>query len=148
MAAASSSDGQALWIGLARVNWDRLLKELFRGGPLIPAVVADEVITGGFPARRSAQSPQQLEAWLALQIAVPSQRGPDLPDLDEGEAAKHSPGPCKHPARRCADRPRRSGRPWPQGLGCQLQVQPAVIAQMARARPFDPRQLGPCCPTA
>jgi len=82
-----------LLIGLARVTDRAWLKELFGEVLFIPRLVADEVITGGFPAEEAAASPQHW-SWLAPDLLDPSQPGLTGRDRDEGESGQHSPGPC------------------------------------------------------
>jgi len=70
MAAVVISDASPL-IGLARVNGIGWLKELFVE-VLIPAVVADEVITGGFPAEEARITAALEAGWLQIAGPIPS----------------------------------------------------------------------------
>ena len=132
MAAVVISDASPL-IGLARVNGIGWLKELF-GEVLIPKVVADEVITGGFPAEEARITAALEAGW--LQIAGPIPAGPDLPDLDEGEAASIRLA-LAHPGPALLLIDERSGRAVAQGLGLSIAGTAAVIG-MARARHLIP----------
>ncbi|MFY8148172.1 MAG: DUF3368 domain-containing protein [Prochlorococcaceae cyanobacterium] len=119
MAAIVISDASPL-IGLARVNGIGWLQVLCQE-VVIPAVVADEVLTGVFP----------LEAgWLRIATTIPA--APSLPDLDEEEAAGirlalAAPGP----AMLLIDE--RAGRAVAQELGLTIAGTAAVIG-MARQR--------------
>ena len=132
MAAVVISDASPL-IGLARVNGIGWLKELF-GEVLIPKVVADEVITGGFPAEEARITAALEAGW--LQIAGPIPAGPELPDLDEGEAASIRLA-LAHPGPALLLIDERSGRAVAQGLGLSIAGTAAVIG-MARARHLIP----------
>jgi predicted nucleic acid-binding protein len=126
MAAVVISDASPL-IGLARVNGIGWLRELFKE-VLIPQVVADEVLTGGFPAEEERISAALEAGWLSIVSTIPD--GPELPDLDEGEAASirlalAEPGP----ALLLIDE--RSGRAIAQELGLSIAGTAAVIG-MAR----------------
>ena len=132
MAGVVISDASPL-IGLARVNGIGWLKELF-GEVLIPKVVADEVITGGFPAEEARITAALEAGW--LQIAGPIPAGPDLPDLDEGEAASIRLA-LAHPGPALLLIDERSGRAVAQGLGLSIAGTAAVIG-MARARHLIP----------
>ncbi|MCP9915885.1 DUF3368 domain-containing protein [Cyanobium sp. ATX 6F1] len=132
MAAVVISDASPL-IGLARVNGIGWLKELF-GEVLIPEVVAAEVITGGFPAEEARITAALEAGW--LQIAGPIPDGPDLPDLDEGEAASIRLA-LAHPGPALLLIDERSGRAVAQGLGLSMAGTAAVIG-MARARHLIP----------
>ena len=120
-------------IGLARVNGIGWLKELFKE-VLIPEVVADEVLTGGFPAEEEHITAALEAGWLRIVSTIPD--GPELPDLDEGEAASirlalAEPGP----ALLLIDE--RSGRAIAQELGLSIAGTAAVIG-MARQRNVIP----------
>jgi predicted nucleic acid-binding protein len=132
MAAVVISDASPL-IGLARVNGVGWLRELF-GEVLIPAVVADEVITGGFPAEEARITAALEAGW--LQIAGPIPAGPDLPDLDEGEAASIRLA-LAHPGPALLLIDERSGRAVAQGLGLSIAGTAAVIG-MSRQRDLIP----------
>ncbi|TWB89034.1 putative nucleic acid-binding protein [Synechococcus sp. Ace-Pa] len=132
MAGVVISDASPL-IGLARVNGIGWLKELF-GEVLIPKVVADEVITGGFPAEEARITAALEAGW--LQIAGPIPAGPELPDLDEGEAASIRLA-LAHPGPALLLIDERSGRAVAQGLGLSIAGTAAVIG-MARARHLIP----------
>jgi predicted nucleic acid-binding protein len=83
VAAIVISDASPL-IGLAQVNGIDWLRELF-GTVLLPATVADEVLTGRFTDQEARITAAVEAGWLA--ITPDPQQGPELPDLDEGEAA-------------------------------------------------------------
>jgi predicted nucleic acid-binding protein len=128
MAAVVISDASPL-IGLARVNGIGWLQELF-GEVLIPDVVADEVLTGGFPAEEEPITAAVELGWLRIVSAIPA--GPELPDLDEGEAASIRLALAEAgPALLLIDE--RSGRAVAQELGLSIAGTAAVIG-MARQR--------------
>ena len=132
MAAVVISDASPL-IGLARVNGIGWLQELF-GEVLIPEVVANEVLTGGFPAEEARISAALEAGW--LRIAGPILAGPELPDLDEGEAASiHLALAAPEPALLLIDE--RSGRAVAQELGLSIAGTAAVIG-IARQRNLIP----------
>ncbi len=83
MAAIVISDASPL-IGLARVDGLSWLHALFHD-VLVQTVVADEVLTGGFPAEEALMRAAIEAGWLRVVASIPA--GPELPDLDEGEAA-------------------------------------------------------------
>ncbi len=83
MAAIVISDASPL-IGLAQVNGIDWLRELV-GTVLLPATVADEVLTGRFTDQEARITAAVEAGWLT--ITPDPQQGPALPDLDEGEAA-------------------------------------------------------------
>ena len=83
MAAIVISDASPL-IGLAHVNGIGWLRELF-GIVLLPATVADEVLTGRFGAQEALITAAIKAGWLTITADQP--QGPELPDLDEGKAA-------------------------------------------------------------
>ena len=132
MAAVVISDASPL-IGLARVNGIGWLKDLFKE-VLIPEVVADEVLNGGFPAEEERLTAALEAGWLRIVSTIPD--GPELPDLDEGEAASillalAEPGP----ALLLIDE--RSGRAVAQEFGLSIAGTAAVIG-MARQRNLIP----------
>lgn len=132
MVAIVISDASPL-IGLARVNGIAWLKELF-GEVLIAEVVADEVITGGFPAEEERIHAALEAGW--LRIAGPIPAGPELPDLDEGEAASIRLALAEAgPTLLLIDE--RSGRALAQELGLSVAGTAAVIG-MARQRNLIP----------
>ena len=71
-------------IGLARVSGVSWLKDLF-GVVLLPAVVADGLLTRHFPDQEALIQAAIEAGWLRLAATIGT--GPALPDLDEGEAA-------------------------------------------------------------
>ncbi|MCP9796751.1 DUF3368 domain-containing protein [Cyanobium sp. Lug-B] len=83
MAAIVISDASPL-IGLAQVNGIDWLRELF-GTLLLPATVADGVLTGRFTDQEARITAAVEAGWLT--ITPDPAGGPALPDLDEGEAA-------------------------------------------------------------
>ncbi len=126
MAGVVISDASPL-IGLARVNGIGWLKELF-GEVLIPAVVADELITAPLEA-----------GWLQIAAAIPD--GPHLPDLDEGEAAsiRLALG-YRGPALPLIDE--RSGRGVARDLGLSIAGTASVIGLARRTAALRRKQ--PC----
>ncbi len=132
MAAVVISDASPL-IGLARVNGIGWLRELFKE-VLIPEVVAAEVLTGGFPAEEERITAALKAGWLRIVSTIPA--GPELPDLDEGEAASIRLALAEAgPALLLIDE--RSGRAIAQELGLSIAGTAAVIG-MARQRNLIP----------
>ncbi|MCP9841573.1 DUF3368 domain-containing protein [Synechococcus sp. J7-Johnson] len=126
MAAVVISDASPL-IGLARVNGIGWLRELF-GEVLIPEVVADEVLTGGFTEEEERITAALEAGWLRILSTIPA--GPELPDLDEGEAASIRLALAEAgPALLLIEE--RSGRAIAQELGLSISGTAAVIG-MAR----------------
>jgi predicted nucleic acid-binding protein len=126
MAAVVISDASPL-IGLARVNGIGWLRELFKE-VLIPEVVANEVLTRGFPAEEERLTAALEAGWLRIVSTIPA--GPELPDLDEGEAASIRLALAEAgPALLLIDE--RSGRAIAQELGLSIAGTAAVIG-MAR----------------
>ncbi|MGB7564767.1 MAG: DUF3368 domain-containing protein [Prochlorococcaceae cyanobacterium] len=132
MAAVVISDASPL-IGLARVNGIGWLQELFKE-VLIPEVVANELLTGGFPAEEERLTAALEAGWLRIVSTIPD--GPELPDLDEGEAASIRLALAEAgPALLLIDE--RSGRAIAQELGLSIAGTAAVIG-MARQRNLIP----------
>ena len=128
MAAIVISDASPL-IGLAHVNGIGWLRELF-GIVLLPATVADEVLTGRFGAQEALITAAIKAGWLTITADQP--QGPELPDLDEGKAASirlalSRPGPVLL----LIDE--RAGRAIAQELGLKVAGTAAVIG-LARQR--------------
>lgn len=120
-------------IGLAQVDGLPWLRALF-GEVWFPPEVRAEVLTNrGLPGEQSIAQAEEA-GWLRVTGAAPA--GPDLPDLDEGEAA------CirialaqKKPALLLIDE--RAGRVLAQEHGLQVAGTAAVIG-MATARGLTP----------
>jgi len=123
----------------------RLAEELFVED-LIPAVVADEVITGGFPAEERSALHRSTGGWLAPDCWSHPKRRPDLGRIsDEGRSGQHSLALCTSgPALLLIDE--RSGRAVAQGLGLSICRFNSRGHRHWPSAPFDSRQLGPCCP--
>ncbi|MBD2719528.1 MULTISPECIES: DUF3368 domain-containing protein [unclassified Synechococcus] len=132
MAAIVISDASPL-IGLAQVNGIGWLRELF-GTVLLPATVADEVLTGRFTDQEARITAAVEAGWLT--ITPDPQQGLELPDLDEGEAASirlalSRPGPVLL----LIDE--RAGRAVAHELGLKVAGTAAVIG-LARLRGLIP----------
>jgi predicted nucleic acid-binding protein len=85
MARQALTDASPL-IGLCIVEGLPWLRQLF-GQVWLPAQVHDEVVGRGFPGEQALLQ-AQAAGWLRLTAPVPDQSDqPELPDLDEGEAA-------------------------------------------------------------
>jgi predicted nucleic acid-binding protein len=120
-------------IALARVDGLRWLADLF-GVVRVPAPVAAEVLTGGFQATEAAIREAIAAERLLVVTSIPLD--PELPDLDEGEAA------CLRLALAGAEPSlvlidERAGRAVALELGLQVAGTAAVIG-MARRRGLIP----------
>lgn len=132
MAAIVISDASPL-IGLAQVNGIGWLRELF-GTVLLPATVADEVLTGRFTDQEARITAAVEAGWLT--ITPDPQPGLELPDLDEGEAASIRLALTQTgPVLLLIDE--RAGRAVAQELGLKVAGTAAVIG-LARLRGLIP----------
>jgi predicted nucleic acid-binding protein len=120
-------------IAQARVDGLRWLADLF-GVVRVPVPVASEVLTGGFPATEAAIREAIAAGRLLVITAIPL--NPELPDLDEGEAACLRLGLASdEPSLVLIDE--RAGRALALELGLQVAGTAAGIG-MARRRGLIP----------
>jgi predicted nucleic acid-binding protein len=128
VAAIVISDASPL-IALARVNGLLWLQQLFTE-VVVTDVVLAEVLTGRYPDTEAPIEQALAAGWLQA-VAVDSSE-PDLPDLDEGEAASIRLAlSCGEPALLLIDE--RAGRAVAQELGLSVAGTAAVIG-LARQR--------------
>lgn len=128
MAAIVIVDASPL-IALARVNGFHWLQPLF-GEVVVTDVVLAEVLTGRYPHTEAPIEQALAAGWLQV-VAVDSSE-PDLPDLDEGEAASIRLA-CQRGEQALLLIDERAGRAVAQELGLSVAGTAAVIG-LARQR--------------
>ncbi len=122
MAAVVIADASLL-IGLARVDGLDWLQALFQQ-VLVTDVVIGEVLTGSFPETESRIKAALNAGW--LKVVSSAVQKPELPDLDEGEAASIRLA-LQTPGQGLLLIDERAGRAVAQELGLQVAGTAAVI---------------------